>query len=73
MPTRIPQAQSSCEELLRVQGSRVKNTGFVRFPGGLGAKIPRSQCGGVPGSIPGQGTISQVWKLKVCMSQLEIT
>lgn len=42
-PTHIPQAQSSCEEFLRVQGSGSRNTGFVRFSGDPGAKIPHSQ------------------------------
>ena len=38
------------------------------FPGGLVAKTPCSQQGGL-GSIPGQGTRPHMLQLRVCMPQ----
>ena len=42
------------------------------FPGGPVAKTPHSQCRGGLGSIPGQGTRSQVPQLRVHMPPLNI-
>ena len=59
----------------RVHGenAREKITVIDRdFPGGPGAKMPRSQTGGL-GSILDQGTRSHVWQLRVHMPQLKTT